>query len=685
MIYMLKIRHNLADTTEKRYFCNRKIVPRQKKIAPIAHELQHYKTERKAFKGIMKTVSSPSLSRWRRMQTAVVWVFALTIAACHSDRPTTAQLAEAEKWAEIEYQCYQAGLYDSCLACLQRIDRLAGNDDTIKAFTSAERATINATLGNMRASIAYSQQSMALAERIGDNETFLNMCSCTGVAYRRLGMIDSALVFYKKGLSVAEQVEAKDYVASFYNNIAVLYIQRDRMAEARKYLSKQEYWAKQSGDSTERYNVIANKAAFFIQQGKYRKAITVVEPHLNEILNHAAPPYLLKVASPLLTAYIHENKTNEAHALIKQLRPAVEKVGVASIGGMGIMENEARLYHQCGEWKKELAVWNLIDSLSNQNQGTPKHEVLYRKAECQQHLGNEEAALQLMRQAYLAGDSLKNSEITKQMSEFSMRFKTQEKEIEAARLTQEKAQLRVNLIIALLLLVVACAVFTTVAIRTRYRRRVEEKEHEAAISRRYIAGMEEERSRLARELHDGTCNDLLGLSMLMNREGSSCLAAVRSIRDNVRRISHDLMPPSFSQLTIDSILDNYLNHYPLDGCQVAFSAESSTDWHEVSDDVAYQVYRVVQETVGNIVKHSRATFIDVTLTLSEKTLQLVISNDGAEGDAPSNTGGIGTTTTADRLNAVGGSYAASVEDGIYRIEISIPPKGNEHKKTQKND
>lgn len=633
----------------------------------------------------MKPVAPSSLSRWRLLQTAVVLLFVLSVVSCHSDRPTTAQLAEAEKWAEIEYNCFQAGLYDSCLACLVRIDSLAGNDDTIRAFTSAERATVYGTLGKMRVCVAYAAKSMALAERIGDNEIFLNMCTCAGIAYRRLGLIDSALVYYKKGLRVAEQVEAKDYVASFYNNIVVLYTQCDRWAEATKYLSKQEYWAQQSRDTIECFNVIANKAALLTRQGKYPEAIKVVEPHLNELLAKATPPCLLKAASPLLTAYIHQNKTNEAHALIKQLRPAVEKVGVASIGGIGILENEARLYHQCGEWRKELAVWNLVDSLSDYNQGTPQHEVLYRKAECYQHLGNNEAALQLLRSAYQAGDSLKNSEINKQMSEFSMRFKTQEKEMEAARLKQEKAQLRANMIIALLLLVVVCAVFTTVAIRARYRRRVEEKEHEAAISRRYIAGMEEERSRLARELHDGTCNDLLGLSMLMNREGSSCLAAVRGIRDNVRRISHDLMPPSFSQLTIDSILDNYLNHYPLDGCQVGFSAESSADWHAVSNDVAYQVYRVVQETVGNIVKHSRATFIDVALTLSQQTLQLVISNDGAEGDAPTNSSGIGSSTLADRLTAVGGQYKGSVEDGIYRLEINIPPKGNQHKKPQKDD
>lgn len=633
----------------------------------------------------MKPVAPSSLSRWRLLQTVVVLLFVLSVVSCHSDRPTTAQLAEAEKWAEIEYNCFQAGLYDSCLACLVRIDSLAGNDDTIRAFTSAERATVYGTLGKMRVCVAYAAKSMALAERIGDNEIFLNMCTCAGIAYRRLSLIDSALVYYKKGLRVAEQVEAKDYVASFYNNIVVLYTQCDRWAEATKYLSKQEYWAQQSRDTIECFNVIANKAALLTRQGKYPEAIKVVEPHLNELLAKATPPCLLKAASPLLTAYIHQNKTNEAHALIKQLRPAVEKVGVASIGGIGILENEARLYHQCGKWRKELAVWNLVDSLSDYNQGTPQHEVLYRKAECYQHLGNNEAALQLLRSAYQAGDSLKNSEINKQMSEFSMRFKTQEKEMEAARLKQEKAQLRANMIIALLLLVVVCAVFTTVAILARYRRRVEEKEHEAAISRRYIAGMEEERSRLARELHDGTCNDLLGLSMLMNREGSSCLAAVRGIRDNVRRISHDLMPPSFSQLTIDSILDNYLNHYPLDGCQVGFSAESSADWHAVSNDVAYQVYRVVQETVGNIVKHSRATFIDVALTLSQQTLQLVISNDGAEGDAPTNSSGIGSSTLADRLTAVGGQYKASVEDGIYRLKINIPPKGNQHKKPQKDD
>ena len=63
--------------------------------------------------------------------------------------------------------------------------------------------------------------------------------------------------------------------------------------------------------------------------------------------------------------------------------------------------------------------------------------------------------------------------------------------------------------------------------------------------------------------------------------------------------------------------------------QLAFSKESEeTQWSQVPEEVSYEVYRIMQELLSNILKHSGATEIDVTLTLKRKLLTLQVSDNG---------------------------------------------------------
>jgi len=192
--------------------------------------------------------------------------------------------------------------------------------------------------------------------------------------------------------------------------------------------------------------------------------------------------------------------------------------------------------------------------------------------------------------------------------------------------------------------------------------------------RRFIEGMEDERARLARELHDGMCNDLLELSVKMSAESDTNLTSVRQIRDNVRRISHELMPPRFANVGICCVLDDYLGNYPFDGCPIEFVSQDGYDWSSVPSRVSYEVYRVVQEGVGNIVKHATPTYIRVSLGVDEGVLGLTICNDGAEAAAEKGSSGIGSHTMRDRVSSVGGKLSVTSDSGEYRIEVNVPLK-----------
>ena len=88
------------------------------------------------------------------------------------------------------------------------------------------------------------------------------------------------------------------------------------------------------------------------------------------------------------------------------------------------------------------------------------------------------------------------------------------------------------------------------------------QENELNSARRYIEGLEEECKYFAKELHDGIANDLLGLQMKIETSAGKgneqeLASLVSKLRNNVRNISHELMPPEFEHLSLDQILDRY--------------------------------------------------------------------------------------------------------------------------------
>ena len=97
-----------------------------------------------------------------------------------------------------------------------------------------------------------------------------------------------------------------------------------------------------------------------------------------------------------------------------------------------------------------------------------------------------------------------------------------------------------------------------------------QKETEQRLTRKYIDGLESERERMATELHDDVCNNLLALEMnirtISTEEGADLdkqLDLLNNTRERLRKLSHELMPPVFQYATLDELLADYVLHLSL--------------------------------------------------------------------------------------------------------------------------
>ncbi|WP_308270607.1 hypothetical protein [Prevotella sp.] len=595
----------------------------------------------------------------RHLRLIILATLIVSLAACNSKPTVTQEQSKAESLLNAASELTAMSRPDSALTLLDSVLNLNGIDDTVHAMAVGEKANNMLILGRMADALPLCRQAISEGERIGSDEVLINQYSTCGIVYRRLGLADSAMWAYQHGIEVSKRVGLKDYVANLYNNIAVMFVETDRLKEGISYAEEATRWATEANDTVELFSALATKASALLKQNDYKGARHTIVPHFDEILGTGSTPLALKTASPMLQSCIKLGLIDEADSYLRKLQPVMQKVEPASNGSLGILEIEAALMHAQHNYMGELALWNRIETLCKTNQGVPQQRIMWSKAECMRLIGNTNEALRYMREAYKIADSTKNSDVNRQLSEFSVRYNTQQKELQIVKLNQEKATERARLMTIVLVLAVTSMLLAFGIVLILYKRRIANQRYELNLRRKYIEGLESERARLARELHDGVCNDLLGLQILMTTsDKEQTIPILKDIMIGVRQIA--------------KVAADYVTHYPLANCKINFQATDTDRWQHIDQAKAFEIYRIVQELMGNIAKHANAHIINVYMTY-EKWGQIVleVENDGAQPQLKDSTNGIGLYTTTDRVLGMNGEIKRSETNGMYKVEIKL--------------
>jgi signal transduction histidine kinase len=249
---------------------------------------------------------------------------------------------------------------------------------------------------------------------------------------------------------------------------------------------------------------------------------------------------------------------------------------------------------------------------------------------------------------------------------------------------------RTRWFVALALLSLTALGYAVHAWRMRLLRR--EQDLQQAFSRQLIASQETERKRIAAGLHDGLSQNLIviknwalmGLTAPPDDEAARGRlreiegAAAQALAD-VRDIVHDLTPYQLERLGVtQTICDMVGKVSGASGIRIECRAENVDG--QVSKDASLTLYRVVQEAVNNIVKHSGAARAAVEIVGDRDAFRVRISDDGrgfspagvAEPD-PSRKDGFGLFGMAERVRMIGGQLAIESSPGRgTTIAIELP-------------
>jgi signal transduction histidine kinase len=233
------------------------------------------------------------------------------------------------------------------------------------------------------------------------------------------------------------------------------------------------------------------------------------------------------------------------------------------------------------------------------------------------------------------------------------------------------------------------AVVAAVAARVLARSRAElalREQELAALSARLMSAQEEERRRISRELHDELGQSLTAVSAylwLVEQKLPEDLGELRAQAADARRLASQTLAQmrELSQLLRPSVLDSLGLVPSLDSQLQAFSKRHAitTGFHadELPDRLPVEIetalFRIAQEALTNVARHSRASHVDVSLTRDDHGLCLEVHDHGIglptrDGGKPRGTGLVGIR---ERVRALGGTVALSSGRGT-RLEVRLP-------------
>jgi signal transduction histidine kinase len=213
------------------------------------------------------------------------------------------------------------------------------------------------------------------------------------------------------------------------------------------------------------------------------------------------------------------------------------------------------------------------------------------------------------------------------------------------------------------------------------------------LSVRLITMQDEERRRIARELHDGLGQELVAAKILLHRslQSNSDLVRKEAVGDaaeiidrgiqQVRSMSHLLHPPLLDEVGLVSALRWYLEGFAQrSGIETAIDVEPP-DFSRLTPELETAIFRIIQESLSNVLRHSKARKAWVTLSVKDGHVVASVRDDGCGiekrvAEQQPGSVGIGISGMSQRAKEFGGELRLARAHPGTLVEIVMPCKSS---------
>ncbi len=576
--------------------------------------------------------------------------------------------------------------------------------------------------GRYDTAMVYYENSLELSKRLNDVKGLAVIYNNIGIVYNNQGDYDKALENYLIALDQEKILDNQNGIAEAYNNIGVVHYYMGNVDKTLEYLEKSVAIQKKVGNLSVLKKGYINLGAIYDAVKKDKvKALEYYHKALDisiELNDKKEIGIIYLNIGGVYFSYKDYNKALDYYNKSYELR----KLNGDKEGMTYVLLRYSEVYEEQGNLEKGLSYGKqALDFASAINSKLLKREAYKRLTTISEKKGDYKRALKYMEQLTFIKDSLLNEEKAKTVTEMQTKYETAEKErqiligqrvqdsltianndIETKRIRDKaradhradqdalKLSNRNNWIFGLTGGILALA-FLALFIIQKNKRRAQAEKDAALLEERdkglkaVINAQEDERKRISKDLHDGIGQQLSGLKMAWQNLSTDIgnkapdefakLMDVTKILDDtaneVRSISHQMMPRALSEMGLVPAIEDMLAK-ALNSSNIQYDFEHFNVEQRFNENIEIGLYRISQELVNNIIKHSKAKSVSVQLFKNKNHLILMIEDDGV-GFKTKSESGHGLMNIKSRLNTINGevNYDTNPENGIIAT-VKVP-------------
>lgn len=553
-------------------------------------------------------------------------------------------------------------------------------------------------LGRYRESVALCQAVIPLCERLGQKKLLVAAYNNMGNAWDFMGNRRQAIDAFSKALSASNGANLPPhFILTVRNNITRQYYDLELYDKGSAYAEQSLEDALALGDSTEVAYALQYMTEAALHTGKKEAALGYCR-RIAVIAQTESLPLLRVFALNNIAVLTYDRQAAAAKKMLGEALSLARQSGDL-FGEVSALQTLARfaLYRKDYSAAKNYALQCLqkTSAADMDDESAACYHILSDLALAE---GNIPQFREYRQRFAQMSDTLANNALVHATQELETQYETEKKEQQIARLERERElqQLRLRqkngLIAGLATLSVLLFLIGALMVRNlRHRRRLAEQEVEIqqqqiiqlkqeqqlSVADAVLRSQEDERSRLARDLHDGLGGMLSGVKQSLNgMKGNQILTETaaaalnqvigdldRSIGE-LRHIARNMMPEALVRFGLRDALHDYCDHLRLtSGLTVHFQAFGLEQRLPQQTEVI--LFRIAQELLNNIVKHAGAKTVLVQLMENDGRVGLTVEDDGKGFDPEKvkSAPGVGWLNIRSRVEYLGGTLDVRTSPG----------------------
>jgi signal transduction histidine kinase len=459
--------------------------------------------------------------------------------------------------------------------------------------------------GNFDKALENQLNALKLFEQVKDDIGISYSLNNIGIVNQNMGLYDEAIKYQLRSITIKEKINDRYGLAGSYVNVGNIYLLQNNYPKAKEFYLKAEKITREIGDKEYLSNALNNLSRFYIGTKKYKEAL----------------PYV-----------------DESFALRKSLGDTK--------GMVSCLINHGKIYTGLQQYNTaEIKLSQALSLAKGEPSCKPELPSLYESfADLYEVTGKMDKALAMHKLFASSKDSIYTSELGNNFAMLQTKYETlqKEKQIQEQKFELTQKNYWIGGAIGLLVL-------TSLLGYSYYHRRQLKQEakmqaeilHQQEMATRAVLEAEEaERQRIAKDLHDGVGQMMSAAKMnlsavesglnLQTAEQKLAFENIIQLVDDsckeVRSVSHNMMPNALLKNNLAAAVREFIDKLDQRVIKVHLYAQGLEERLDLNIETI--LYRVIQECVNNVIKHSGADTLDITIIKEPAELTATIEDNG---------------------------------------------------------